>query len=95
MSNQESQSAYDIPGGVECPRCKNVIQFGSGVTPGATNEFRKGLVLVCGHCALITMVGDSKLIPMSKKQVMAMPKMFQAQLAAVCMRIAKEATKAN
>ena len=88
----ETQEPYEVPNGIECPRCKHVIQFGQGVTPGAENHFRKGLIMVCANCALVSMVGDSKLIPMSKQQVLTLPKLMQAQLMAVCQKIAAEKT---
>lgn len=93
--NEPKSTAYHVPKGIECPRCKQAMQFGQGVTPGATNEFKKGLIMVCAKCALISMVGDSKLIPMSKQQVMSLPKVMQFQLAAICQKLAEEATKLN
>lgn len=95
MNEQPTGQPYDIPGGIECPRCKQKIQFAQGVTPGAGNQLRKGQILVCYQCALICMVGDSTLIPMSKGQVQSLPKMMQAQLLAVCRKVAEEATKRN
>lgn len=93
--SEPTSKPYEVPKGVECPRCKQVIEFGQAVTPGAANVFRKGLIMVCSSCALVCIVGDSKLVPMAIAQIKALPQVQQRQLMAVCNRIAAEAVKKN
>lgn len=92
---QPQEKPFEVPKNVACPRCKQVIEYGQTVTPGGRNEFKKGLILVCGSCSLICQVGDSTLIPLSLSQVKSLPKMLQAQLYVACQQVAKHAAEKN
>jgi len=84
---------YHIQHGPSCPRCKQQITLAQDVTPDSSNVLRKGKIVVCGSCAMICRLGDSTLIPMTKKQVMALPKLTQQMLLATCLRIADSVAK--
>lgn len=71
---------YSAPKNLLCPRCKTVIETLADTTPDSSNAFRKGKIIVCGNCALINIVGDSSLIPMTMAQVKALPAPIQAML---------------
>jgi ferredoxin len=79
---------YAVPHGPECPRCHQQIVEAQDVTPDASNVFKKGKLIVCGACALICRVGDSKLIPVSTKEVLSYPPRIQLMLLATCKRVA-------
>jgi hypothetical protein len=84
---------YKVPGKPECPRCHQQILEAQDVTPGSSNVFRKGKLIVCGSCALICKVGDSKLLPVSKKEVLTYPPQIQLMLMACCRKIAEHIVK--
>jgi hypothetical protein len=84
---------YAVPDGPACPRCGQKITTAQDVTPDSSNVFRKGKLLVCGSCALICRVGDSKLIPVSKKEVLSYPPRIQAMLLITCKRVAASITQ--
>lgn len=87
--------AYSVPKGVECPRCKQVIEMAQGVTPGAGRQFKKGMILVCGSCSLICKVGDSALIPMSILEIKQLAPETQRQLMVTVKTIAARAAQQN
>jgi ferredoxin len=89
MSESTIEKPYAVPDGPECPRCKEKITQAQDVTPDASNVFKKGKLIVCGNCALICRVGDSTLIPVSKRQVLAMPPQTQMMLMVCCKKIAE------
>lgn len=93
--NGPADKPYQVPKGVECPRCKQVMQFAQDVTPGASNHFHKGKIVVCSKCALATIVGDSKLIPLSLQQIKNLPPLLRNQLLAVCRKVAENVTRNN
>jgi hypothetical protein len=83
---------FTVPN-VECPRCHQKIEVAFGASPEHSQTFHKGQIFVCGHCALITRVGDSKLIPMSKKEIMTMEPRTQQQLWICCQTIKRQQEK--
>ena len=89
------EKPYAVPDGPSCPRCKEKITQAQDVTPGASNVFRKGKLIVCGNCALICMVGDSKLIPVSKRQVLSLPPRTQMMLLIACRKISESKAESN
>lgn len=93
--SEKIEKPYAVEGKPECPRCKEVITQAQDVVPGSSNVFRKGKIIVCAKCALISRVGNSKLIPMSKNDVMALPHNTQVMLWATCQKVAQAATANN
>ena len=93
MSNPEKP--FTVPNNVACPRCKQKIEQGQSVTPDARNEFKKGLIMVCGSCSLICQVGDSTLIPLTLAQVKSLPRLLQAQLLVACRKVAEAIAERN
>jgi hypothetical protein len=93
--NQPAEKPFEVPKNVTCPRCKQVIEFGQTVSPEGENRFRKGMILVCGECSLICQVGDSALIPLNLQQVKSLPVNMQAQLLAVCRKVAERVASKN
>jgi hypothetical protein len=93
MSNPTIDAPYKVPGKPTCPRCHEVILEAQDVTPDSSNVFLKGKLIVCGSCALICKVGDSKMIPVSKKEVMTYPPQIQFLLMVTCKKIAESIVK--
>ena len=89
------EKPFTVPDGLACPRCNQIIRNAQSVTPGGGNTFRKGLIIVCSQCAMITMVGDSKLLPMSKADIEKLPPKLQQNLLITCNMIAQQQTKNN
>lgn len=92
MSDKVIDPPYAVPHGPSCPRCGLTIVEAQDVTPDASNVFRKGKLVVCSGCALISKLGDSKLIPVSKKEVLSYPPQTQLMLMATCRKIAEAIT---
>jgi hypothetical protein len=86
---------YEVPNGIECPRCKEKITEAQDVVGHEGAHFRKGKILVCATCTLICQVGDSKLIPLSMDQIKSLPKILQSQLLMVCKELAKRTAASN
>jgi hypothetical protein len=93
MSDTTIDAPYKVPGKPTCPRCHEVILEAQDVTPDSSNVFRKGKLIVCGSCALICKVGDSKLLPVSKKEVLTYPPHIQLMLMVTCRKIAEYIAK--
>ena len=95
MSATTIEKPYAVPGKPECPRCHEVIIEAQDVTPESSNVFRKGKLIVCANCALICKIGDSKLIPVSKKEVLTYPPRTQMMLLVTCKKIAESKASSN
>lgn len=95
MSDKVIDPPYAVPHGPSCPRCGQKIVAAQDVTPDSSNTFRKGKILICSNCVQICMVGDSKLLPMSRKQVLSLEPRIQLMLLAACRKLAAEVTKRN
>lgn len=89
------EKPFTVPDNLPCPRCGQVIKNAQSVTPGGANTFRKGLIIVCSQCAMITIVGDSKLLPMSKEDIQKLPPALQQNLLITCNTIAQQQTNNN
>ena len=89
------EKPFEVPNGVNCPRCGQKIMEGQTVTPGGRNEFRKGLILVCSVCSVVCQVADSKLVPLTLDQIKSLPKMLQHQLYVACRKVAEASAEKN
>lgn len=85
---------FEVPKGVACPRCHQVIDTAQNVTPGSIG-FHKGLIVVCSSCSLISVVGDSNLIPLSLADVKKLPPDTQRALLMTVKSIARHAAERN
>ena len=63
-----------------CPSCGQQIIQAAGVTPGHSGTIRKGGLFVCVSCGYVSVVGDSNLEKLSKKQFDALPPHVQGAL---------------
>jgi hypothetical protein len=95
MSKPTIEKPYPVEGKPECPRCHEVIVEAQDVSPGASQQFKKGKLLVCGHCALVCVIGDSKLLPVSKRQIKSLPKETQKMLWVTCNMVAARIAENN
>lgn len=63
-----------------CPSCQQKIIQAAGVTPGHSGSIRKGGLFVCASCGNASIVGDSKLEPLTQEKFNALPTNVQQAL---------------
>ena len=68
---------------LKCPSCGEVFTQFSGVTPGHSNQVRKGGIFMCAHCGAPSIVGDSNLEPLTQPRFDALPEHVKAALKSV------------
>ncbi len=78
--SDSSYHPYALPEVLKCPNCEAEIDTAAGVTPGHSNQLRKGAVIVCSACAGILVVRDGGLGMMTKPEFEALDVMTKRSL---------------
>jgi hypothetical protein len=80
---------------LRCPACgTHFIQF-AGITPGHSQQVRKGGFFVCAHCANLSIVGDSNLEVISPQKFQELPQHVQQAVQTVIATIRDNSVRQN
>lgn len=77
MNNPPKDKLKDIS--LVCPSCQTNLKFGQDVQ-NAKREVKKHDIMVCSTCSMVSRVGDSGLVPMSKEEIGKLDKQSQLML---------------
>ncbi len=88
MAMSKAPDIFDLPETFTCPSCENEISCETPVSAGP-NEFRKGKIVICGHCACILRVGDSMLVKCTPDEMKLLNKQTRLMIQMAVMGVIK------
>ena len=85
---------YAMQSDLHCPNCKALINTGAGITPGHSNQVKRGGILVCASCSAPSIVGDSDLEALTEARFKQLDPRTQRAVM-ITVNILKEITAQN
>jgi transcription elongation factor Elf1 len=80
-----------LDGSFHCPKCSGEIEYIQDIQN--PQPIKKGNIVVCGHCGVISQVGDSNLVQMTKAELDALDKQSKSMLALMTASVMGEIAK--